>query len=308
VAQRDGRLIGALPLVISRRAGVRVAQFPGGEQASLMDALGEDAIVAELVRRAVDQDYARLHNLGAGSAIARLGSLQLVERVEAPVLNISDGWDATYARRTTGKRRTRHRRNRRELEEMGRLETIVARTRDELGPALDETFRVHELRWAGRYDGSGYTTPVSRAFHHAALRKLAALDVARIVLLRLDGAAIAFQFWLNLGERGFVYRIGFDPNPRFYAASPGQVNTFDAMAAATHDGVRTVEWLGAADEFKLAWSDRFDPVHDGFGLASSAKGRLALHADLGLLQLRRRLKRSSRLRGSYLKAKAALHR
>jgi CelD/BcsL family acetyltransferase involved in cellulose biosynthesis len=255
-----------------------------------------------------DHDYARLHNLGARSAVARLVSLRLVERVEAPVLDLADGWDATYARRTTSKRRTHHRRNRRDLENLGRLETVVARTADELAAALEEAFRVHELRWAGRYDGSGFATPTGRTFHHAVLRRIAPLDVARIVLLRLDGRAIAFQFWLNIAGRGFVYRMGFDPDPRYYAASPGRVNMFDAMGEASAGGITTVEWMGAADEFKVAWCDRFDPAHDGFGLVTTAKGHLAMEADLRLLELRRRVKRSDRLRRVYLRAKAALQR
>src|SRR5438132_7793059 len=42
VARRDGRLVGALPLVVRRRRGTAVAEFVGGHQAQLADLLLAD--------------------------------------------------------------------------------------------------------------------------------------------------------------------------------------------------------------------------------------------------------------------------
>ena len=50
VARRDGRLLGALPLVVRRRAGLRVASFIGGRVSVLPDLLlapGADLADAE---------------------------------------------------------------------------------------------------------------------------------------------------------------------------------------------------------------------------------------------------------------------
>ena len=148
VARRDGRLVGALPLVVRRRPGLRVGMFMGGSQAALLDVLGEDCDA--LVQRVTEGgcDVLDLHGLPAGSRIATaLGPrLELIERVEAPVLDLTDGWDAVYRAKTSSKKRSLHRRRRRQLAELGPLEVSVARTLDELEPALEEAFDLHALR------------------------------------------------------------------------------------------------------------------------------------------------------------------
>ncbi len=73
VARRDGRLVAALPVVVRRRAGLRIAVFMGGRTAVLPDLLiAPDApshVAAELTTR-VDADVADFHGLPRGSRIA----------------------------------------------------------------------------------------------------------------------------------------------------------------------------------------------------------------------------------------------
>ena len=63
------------------------------------------------------------------------------------MLDLSDGWPATYRAKTDSRKRSHHKRRRRQLAELGKVEISHARTIDELQPALEEGFRVHELRW-----------------------------------------------------------------------------------------------------------------------------------------------------------------
>ncbi len=108
VARRDDRLVGALPLVIRRRAGLRVASFMGGRVSVLPDLLlapGADGDTAERLIERIDCHVADLHGLPADSRIAAaLGPrLDLVERIEAPVLDLTAGWDEVYRAKTTSK-------------------------------------------------------------------------------------------------------------------------------------------------------------------------------------------------------------
>ena len=82
-------------------------------------------------------DVADFHGLPADSRIAAaLGPrLGLVERIEAPVLDLTPGWDEVYRAKTTSKKRNLHRRRRRQLGELGSLSVDVARELDELEPA-----------------------------------------------------------------------------------------------------------------------------------------------------------------------------
>ena len=306
VVRQDGRLLGALPLVVGAKSGVRVVRFMGGRQSALADLLlasdADDSVAALLARQlaASDHHLVDLYGIPAGSRIvAALGPerLHVIERVEAPVLDLLPGWAAVYEAKTSAKTRSLHRRRRRQLATLGRLDVSVARTPARLEAALEEAFRLHALRWAGRPDGSGFVTPTGMRFHRAAIQRLAELDVPRIVTLRLDGRAIAFHYFLALEGCMYVHRLAFDPALSRY--SPGLVNTLDTLQIASDEGLTRVEFLGGAERYKLELADRFEPLCHGLGLASGVRGRALHAAELGAIRLRLRLKRSSRLRRFY---------
>jgi CelD/BcsL family acetyltransferase involved in cellulose biosynthesis len=307
VARRDGRLVGALPLQVVRRRGLRVAEFVGGSLTNFADLLllpGElPETAAALLRVGGPRyDYAHLHGLSGGSRLAASTDLRTIERVGAPVLDLSPGWDAVYAAKTSSKKRNLHRRRRKQLDALGRIEKRIARTQAEIDAVLDDTFRLHELRWAGRHDGSGYATPEGRVFHRAAALRLAADDFVRIVSLDLDGVPIAFHYYFALAGRMYVHRLAFDP--AYAQASPGLVNTLDALETAGNEALNLVEYMGSADRYKVELSDRLDPMHDAFGLAATPQGRVAAAATRATLDLRLRTKQVDALRNAYLRARA----
>jgi CelD/BcsL family acetyltransferase involved in cellulose biosynthesis len=166
----DGALVAAAPLFVRRHLGVSVTGFIGGEHSALADLLlapgADPRILERLATRLESQDpgYLDAHGLPRGSRLADvLGDrIEVIARVEAPVLDLAGGWDAVYEAKTTSKKRNLHRRRRRQLAELGRLEVAVAREPDALVAALHEAFRLHELRWAGRPDGSGFAGPTGR--------------------------------------------------------------------------------------------------------------------------------------------------
>lgn len=303
VARREGRLVAALPLFVRRRRGVRVGEFLGGHESPLADLLlapGEpDETGAALASRLAHGDAVDLFGLPEGSRLsAALGKrLRVVPRVEAPVLDLAEGWEAVYARKTSGKRRNLHRRRRKQLGELGAVEVEVAREPRELEPALEDAFRLHALRWSGRPDLSTFGSPEGQRFHRAALRALAPLDVPRIVTLRVGGRAVAFQYFFVLERTMYVHRLAFDPElGRF---SPGLLNTLDALEAAAAEGAQRVEFLGGTERYKLELADRFEPLYQGLGLAQGLRGRGYVAARLASLAARRRLKRSETLRKLY---------
>lgn len=315
VARRDGRLVGALPLCVLPRHGFRVLSFVGGDSSSLADVLVADDEGPELATALAErgaasgQDFADLSGLPAGSRLAAsLGSgrLRLIERSEAPVLDLSAGWDVVYGSKLSAKKRNHYRRRRRQLAELGRVDVEVARTPEELERALEDAFALHELRWNGRPDGSGFATPVGRGFHRATIQALAPLDVPRIVTLRIDARPVAFHLYLVLEGRMYVYRIAFDPD--FGRLSPGAINTLDAIEAAAAEGVTRVEFLGGAERYKVELADCQEPLYQGFGLAGSLKGRVAVAARVGTIKLRKQLKQSETVRHFYFEGLAPARR
>jgi CelD/BcsL family acetyltransferase involved in cellulose biosynthesis len=314
VAYRDGRLVGALPLCLRSRYGLRVLEFLGGDTA-LADLLVADDELPEVAtalaeRAAADgQDFAVFSGLPAGSRLVAAlgpGRLRLIERSEAPVLDLSLGWDEVYRSKLSSKKRSHHRRRRRQLAEAGHVEVEVARTADELERALEDAFTLHALRWHGRPDGSGFASPRGRTFHQAIVQALAPLDVPRIVTLKIDGRAVAFHYYLALEGRMYVHRIAFDP--AFGRFSPGLINTLDAIEVAAEEGVTRVEFLGGAERYKVELADHLEPLYLGFGLAGSLRGKAAVEGRVGGIRLRKRLKRSPAFRRFYFEGLAPARR
>src|SRR5439155_20106749 len=154
----------------------------------------------------------------------------------------------------------------RQLGELGELQFRVARTADELRPALEHAFTLHELRWAGRPDGSGFATPTGKRFHREAIVALAELDIPRIVTLELDSRPIAFHYYLAFCGTMYVHRLAFDPE--LARLSPGVLTTLEALRVAGDEGLRRVEYLGGDERYKLELSDRVEPLYQGLGMAA----------------------------------------
>jgi CelD/BcsL family acetyltransferase involved in cellulose biosynthesis len=305
-AFRGEELVGALPLVAFTRRGLRILTFAGARQAALADALIADGEEPQLVEALVDRvrasehDYADLFGLSDTGPLAGLRGargLRLYQRVEAPVLDLSEDWEATYRAKTTSKKRSHHRHRRRQLAQLGTVETVVARTGTELEHALEEAFRLHALRWQNRPDGSGFVTATGKRFNRAALAAIAELDAARIVSLKIDGRTIAFAWYFLLERRAYLHRMAFDPD--FARYSPGLVNTLDTCELAAGEGAHRLEFLGGAERYKVELADRFEPLFLGLGLPGSVVGQCVVAARTRALRLRQRGKQSKLIAGIY---------
>jgi CelD/BcsL family acetyltransferase involved in cellulose biosynthesis len=306
IARRGDRLVGALPLWRRRRYGLRVTEFIGGTGAPLADLLlapGEDeATGAELASRigTGGVDYVDLFGMPCNSRLAaavQQGSLTLMERQEAPVLNLGADWEAVYSRKLSSKARSERRRHRRRLEEFGAVDVSLVRTPDELGPALDEAVRLHALRWKGRRETSGFSKPIGSAFRRAAVLRLAQEDISRLLMLRVDQRAVAFTLYLVYERTAYGLTMGFDPE--FAAYRPGQETLLCSLEEAANEGVERIEFLGAAADYKRRLADRFEPIHQGIGLASTLRGRAAVEALTRGIRVRKQLKRSRTARRIY---------
>jgi CelD/BcsL family acetyltransferase involved in cellulose biosynthesis len=306
VVRRGNSLLGAFPLYVSGRRGLKVAQFLGASQSALADLLlSEEAgvdVASMLVEgaRTSGHDLADLFGLPGGGNLAshsQAANLQLIERVEAPVLDLSPGFDAVYQEKTSSKRRNLHRRRLRQLGELGEVRFTVARRPEELSEALEHAFALHLLRWSGRPDGSGFATATGMRFHREAILALAEEDIPRIVTLTVGDRTVAFHYYLAFAGTMYVHRLAFDP--ALSRLSPGAVTTLEAVRVASEEGLRRVEFLGGDERYKLELADRVEPLYQGLGMAATTAGRIAVAARLGGIATRKRLKRSEALRRLY---------
>jgi CelD/BcsL family acetyltransferase involved in cellulose biosynthesis len=301
-AFQGGVLVGGLPLELEHRRGVTVGRFMGREHAALGDVLAREDVAGEVVPGIVGRlgvvgaDYLDLFGVAREGRL--FGAIEdtdvLVERVQAPVLDVRSGWDAVYAAKTSSRRRNLHRRRRRQLEELGAVELVSIAGRDELAASLTDLFRIHDLRWAGRPDRSEFTTTRGLPFNVDAMERFADAGIARVLLMKLDGRAIAFQYYLVFERRMFFYRLAFDPD--FARWSPGLLTTLAAIEAAAAEGVERVEFLGGDERYKQDLADANEPLYECIGFASSWRGRAQAIAAGHMLDARLRFKRSGLVR------------
>lgn len=312
VAYRDGVLVGALPTILKRRWGLTVASFVGGSTSVLADILlatGEADLVAEhLAEMALERcDLALFFGMRRNSHVCRVlaDRASFVERLEAPVLDLSRGWATAYRAKTSSRRRNLHKRRRKQLAGTGPLTVSVAETPEELAAALEEAFVLHARRWQKRPDASDFGTSVGRDFHRRALASLARQGIPRIVTLRIDGRPVAFHYFFLLEQRMYVYRLAFEPD--FARFSPGLLNTLDALEAAAAAGATFVEFLGGDERYKLELADGFDPLVEAILPVSGAHARMAARMRLLGLALRRRMKQSPLVRKIYVERLGPVH-
>jgi len=297
VARRNGRLAAALPLVIHRRFGLRIARFVGDDH-PFVDALlasdeGPELVSALASYAAPSFDCAALLTISRESALAQTCAehLRLAPRVRAPALDLAPDFEQTYRDKYSSKKRKIHMRHRRQLAKLGKLEFELAKSPEELAPALEHAFRLHALRWRDRFDSSGFVTPTSASFHRDAARNLASDDVMRILTARVGGQPIAFAYYFVLSGRMFYYRTAFDPE--FAAFSPGLLSLLAALELATGEGVTTVELLGGVQRFKMEIADRIEQLYVGVGFGNRIGGRSYARALAYSYRFRDRLASSS---------------
>ncbi|MDX6628964.1 MAG: hypothetical protein QOH00_1210 [Gaiellales bacterium] len=306
VAERGGELVGFAPFAVRSAGRTRVAMFAGAHESALGDVVlapDEPRETARMLLGALPasgMDALDVFGLPGDSVLAEAAGsrVRVVQRVESPVTEMPDGWDEAYRRHTSSNRRNQDRRRERQLEELGTLETSLATTGEAVLRDLPDAFLLHQMRWQGRPDGSTFGLPAGQRFQQVALPRLADQGRFAMLTLRLDGRPIAFHNWFVAGSSIYLHRNAFDASLSRYG--PGLVALRRSLAAASELGARRVEYLGGAEQFKRDLADRFEPLHQGFGLARGPVG----HAYVGRAQLaialRKRLKRSERLHRLYL--------
>lgn len=151
------------------------------------------------------------------------------ERWQRPMLAAEPGDDAErYLRRSLGQGYKKRMQQHRQLEKAGTL-AYERHHGAEAASALEEFLRLEAAGWKGR---SG-TALASRPQHVAYIREIvsnfAAVDAARIDLLRLNGAPIAGGLLLDLAGQSHFLKIAYDEGKA--RLSPGRALAIEMLRA-----------------------------------------------------------------------------
>ena len=256
---RAGRLVGVLPL--RRRAGVLAS--PTNAHTPAFGPLAADAsAAAELIAwayaqgpRRVQLDYVdaadpavdELHRAAArsGHRVVRA----VVQR--SPYAVLAPGEDVE--RRLGSKAARNLRRNRRRLEDTGHVEILIEEAPRRLDRLLEEGFRVEASGWKAERGTAIASSPATVRFYTDIADWARGAGLLRLAFLRLDGRAIAFALALQDGTAFYLLKGGYDPAHRRFA--PGKLLFRSLMKQAVASGAQRFEFLGAAEPWKLEWTE-----------------------------------------------------
>jgi CelD/BcsL family acetyltransferase involved in cellulose biosynthesis len=258
--RQDGRLSGVLPLY--RRAGVlrSLSNWHTPSFGLLADSTAAHrelahSLFARRHRRVsigfLDAERPDMANVReAAEAAHRCVLVRALER--SSYVRIDQDW-AAYEHALSRNLRGDLGRRLRRLSEEGRVSFESSNGSERLDELLDEGFRLEALGWKG----AANTAIVSRPHTHRFYREVAAWAAERgwlrLIFLRLNGRALAFDYCLVAEGVHYYLKGGFDP--AYARFSPGRLIVHSSLERAFSDGLSRFEFLPGGEPYKFAWAN-----------------------------------------------------
>ncbi len=198
----------------------------------------------------------------------------LRETERSPYVELDGDWPA-YTQRLGRTRQSKIRRAIARLEAHGPVRLEVVGCRTGLDEALADMLRIEAAAWKARNGTAMISCDDVRRFYVRLAERSAAEGRLRLVFLRVGERRVAAAYALEQGRRTFVLKTGYDP--AFARFSPSRVLFWLALEDACRRGVEQFDFLGAAEAWKLEWTDRVRGQAWLFVFAPGAR-MLALHA------------------------------
>jgi CelD/BcsL family acetyltransferase involved in cellulose biosynthesis len=294
VARRGDRLVGVAPMQL-RRGALRA---PANEHTPAFDLLASDddarraladALFARRARRVtIGPIEAAAASFGLLEGAARTAGYRSVVRPvgRAPFIRLASEVDA-HERSLSHNLRHDVRRRIRRLCEAGTVSVEVSDGGARLEELLEEGFQVERKSWKGGAGTAIADNARARRFYVALSRWAATSGWLRLVFLRLDGRAIAFQLDLEMPPAYYSLKIGYDPD--FERFSPGKVLTYSMVGRAVAAGASRYELLGTDEPWKYRFTTEGREQVTLHAFSPSLSGRLAETAFLRVRPIVRRL-------------------
>jgi CelD/BcsL family acetyltransferase involved in cellulose biosynthesis len=158
---------------------------------------------------------------------------------------------------------------------------------DELERYLDTIFAVESRGWKGTRGSAILSNPSMERFFRMLCEHACRDGYLRLAMLSLQGNIAAAMIGAELGQRFWVFKIGYDE--RWSRYSPGLLMINQTVKYAFDRGLETYEFLGSNEAWIHLWSGK-DNVRPKFLLAFypyTVQGAMRLGIDGGRFLLRK---------------------
>jgi CelD/BcsL family acetyltransferase involved in cellulose biosynthesis len=275
VARRDDEVEAIVPLFVWSERPLRVLRLLGHGHGDRLGPICDGDEPATATRALQGALAAVPHDLFVGDWLDGNGDWtraldgRALRTTGYPILHLAGrAWEEVLAD-TSGRFRksVRQSRNRLERRHAVRFRSGSAAT---LERDLDALFRLHRARF-GRHQGCHFCReyePFQREFAALALER----GWLRLLLLELDGDAVAAEFGFRFQNVYFAYQGGRDPT--WDRESVGFVLEVETIRRALEEGAAEFRFLGGEEPYKYRFPTT-DPRLETVLAAASTRGRVA---------------------------------
>jgi CelD/BcsL family acetyltransferase involved in cellulose biosynthesis len=216
-------------------------------------------LLARMLAEALRRAYRR-----RGVAVVRPSS-------ECPFIDIADSENETTAKLSASLRGDLRRASRR-AESIGAVspEVHAPATEAALLPLWEESLKVEAAGWKGRSRTALQMNDRLESFYRSYADRASKQGILRILVLRIGSDAAATMIAIELGERLWVLKIGYDEV--FARCSPGMLLMHEALRYAARQQLRSCEFLGSATDWTKRWTDCGRPMSKVFIYPLTVRG------------------------------------
>ena len=175
------------------------------------------------------------------------------------VVDLPDSWEE-YLQHLSKRERGNVRNQARRLEKDYGVRYLKCTEEEELKPALETLFQLHQKRWELRGERGTFACRERQRFYEDLSLGLLKRDRLEFWLLELNGVTVAAQFGLRDRDTVFALQVGFDP--AYSASSVGFLLTAHVLQRLIEDGVREYDFLAGGGQAKERWGTRQESYTD----------------------------------------------
>lgn len=142
----------------------------------------------------------------------------------------------------------------RRLQNRNSIKIYRCSRQEELPRCLEALFRLHQKRWERAGEPGTFSSESRRHFYDRLSRDLLHRKWLEFWILELDGEIAAAQFAFRYAHKVFQLQEGYDPKRG--SDRPGYVLRGAVLERLIQENVRTYDFLGGEDAYKVRWGAR----------------------------------------------------
>lgn len=170
--------------------------------------------------------------------------------IESPYLLIKTDWE-NYYKNLSKNLRNSVRRGIKEIRKYGTLKTLDYSTPDSVEAGIAIIYKISERSWQAQ-EGTDISSGKDGRFYATFAKAAADRGWLNLKILFLDDHPIAFEYNICFGSTVYELKSGYDLTYRQF--SPGKILMRDNVEYFISNQFSEIDFMGAADDYKLQWT------------------------------------------------------